>query len=254
MGIGVLVATLLIAASSQSVIVGGMFCLSMGLPGVFLTHKALLSRAGVWYPMARLIAWTVAIAAGFSILGYTLFQMYLDQLGGIDAFIALILSGGTSNQAIPLPPEAQVILRSMAPYFPALFALSWMATVMTNGAMGQGIALRFKWAKRPKASLKDMDMPPYALMLLGICGGLSLVPGIGELGLNLFIIMLFWYLMMGLGVIHTIAGNRPEMGPFILSFTYVTLIIAFTIIAFPIIMLGIAEPWLNLRTKFDKKK
>jgi len=100
-------------------------------------------------------------------------------------------------------PEQREMLWALLDYLPAFFAASWTLGLLFNGALAQGLLVRFGHNLRPTPELADIRLPAAWLgVLLGALALSSLGGSMGIFGKTLAAIAIVPYFLLGLGVIH----------------------------------------------------
>src|SRR5581483_6546627 len=218
-------------------------------PALIMTFLAQHNRIGSdgqteWYPPGMLITALVGIAAAMFL---SLFAIYLDSPGGAEgllrrgletAFRQLGAPGAAGNA------DASATAAVMAQFMPGVVAASWMAMVIINGVLAQGLLVRFGRNLRPSLRMADIDLPPWLLGAVAIALAGAFMPGNAHfLGANLFLIFMPAYVLAGLGVVHALAARLASRG-LLLTATYALALL----LGWPLViaaLLGLAEPWLN---------
>jgi len=174
-----------------------------GLPIVILCRQALFSRGNrngqvLWYPIGRLLVWLAGIAVTgllFAIVGLEIFSDGLIQY--IKDMIQPVVV------QLPLPEQREMLL-SFINYLPAFFAVSWIFGMIFNGALAQGLLVRFGQNLRPSPKLAEIELPLAWMGLLAISVFLaSFSDGILDVvGKTLAAISIVPYFLLGLGLVH----------------------------------------------------
>jgi len=174
-----------------------------GLPIVILCRQALFSRGDqngqiLWYPIGGLLIWVIGIAmAGllFAIVGLEIFGDGLIQY--VKGMIEPIMV------QLPLPEQREVLL-SFINYLPAFFAVSWIFGMIFNGALAQGLLVRFGQNLRPSPKLVEIELPIAWIGVLAFSVFLaSFSEGILDVvGKTLAAISIVPYFLLGLGLVH----------------------------------------------------
>lgn len=197
----------LMAAFSVGVPIAVLFVLSFAVPVVVLCRHALLSRPAAdgsteWYPLGQLAVWLCTIAAlafalvvvGFAIAGQ----------GLLAALQALVSEFATAFQ---VEIDAETGAR-IAEYAPGVLAISWQIQVIVNGALAQGLLLRFGRNLRPQADIAGLTLPKALLPAFAAAMALALADGsLGMIGKTLAAIALVPYFLLGLGFIHRLVRS-----------------------------------------------
>jgi hypothetical protein len=137
---------------------------------------------------------------------------------------------------------------AVALIFPGIVIASWLVMILANAVLAQGVLTRFRRNFRPAPAMADIDLPPWLRGALVIAVVGACMPGhAGFVGTNLALILSLAYALAGLGVVHALLRASPYRGPllgaaygFMFVFGWPVLVAA---------LLGLAEPWLNLRRR-----
>lgn len=229
------------------------YALTTAVPVMVLTRQALLFRASPdgrieWYPPGLLLAWLSGLAAaGF--VGAVIWT--LDAEGGLPGILgprveAVLTAlqppteGASLNELVPMLAEAM----------PALLAVTWILVTSANGALAQGLAMRFGRNIRPGAGLSTLMLPGWlagAFVATGLGG--MLLPGYGAfVGESLAVIFGVPFFLQGLGCVHALAG-RTSMKGLVLAGFYLLLVVS-GVLALLVVALGLIEQWAGLRRRF----
>ncbi len=238
-------------------LLGTLFALLNAVPAAFISRQALLNRTTAdgrveWYPPGRLVLWLAGVATAV----FTVLVLATASLpGGLEGFTREFLmrafqpADETSPNALGLPAESAAQLAAdLARYLPGIVAVSWMVMMAVNGALAEGVLVRFGLNRRPAPRVADIELPKWLPLGLAIAAAGAFMPGTaGFIGGNLLLIALATFTFAGLAVVHTLAeswNNRPLWLLVIYSLT-----IVFTWPAVLLAVLGIIETWLGLRQR-----
>ncbi len=214
---------------------------------LMLTYQKIDNTFKVWAPPSIVITGIIALAYGLT-LSVPLFQ---NTLGGIEnTFIEQVLAGIPAEKAEQIKESFQILV----PFWPSIQVIPWLATLLTNVWIAQTLLNKIKKSVRPPLRFSDAYIPTGFLMILafsGVIGYLFFESEIGKIASNIAIVTLFPYFLMGLGTIRLFVQLKYGM----IGFTFVMLLFlmipALTVV---VTMLGIFEPWLNLRKKLLQQK
>ena len=173
-----------------------------GLPIIILCRQALLSRSDrhgqiIWYPIGLLLIWLAGIAmtglllaiAGLEVFGDCLIKYVEDMIQPVVA-------------QFPLPEQREMLL-SYVNYLPAFFAVSWIFGMIFNGALAQGLLVRFGHNLRPSPKMMDIELPIAWIGVMAVSVILASRDGILEVvGITLAAISIVPYFLHGLGLVH----------------------------------------------------
>jgi hypothetical protein len=241
------------------------YVLSIGLPAWWLGYLALLARAGGpdepegtvhWYPVGRLVLWTVAIGAGLVLLSVLL-------AGSLDAHRAILRdtfetflrqeTNTPTGQAIALPGggDPDRLIDLVVDILPALVAAMWTAVSLINLWIAGRIVRTSQRLRRPWPDLAEIQLPRFTSLAFIGTVLLSMAPGIlGFTGEVVSSSLLIAFAVLGLAFIHfTTRGTRGR--PLVLCATYLLLAVqTWTVLC--LALLGLAEHAFNLRGRLAK--
>ncbi|MEE2688695.1 MAG: DUF2232 domain-containing protein [Pseudomonadota bacterium] len=244
------------AAAGMLVIFGALgflvFVLFNAAPVIIMIRQALLSRADEnegkeWYSSGLLAAYATGLAlvlltGAFLWLGATTegIQAAIEEFLG--AFADKVLAG------VPAAQRAQVV-DSIAPILPGAIGLYWIVTLVVNGALGQGLLVRFGYNLRPSPDFSAMHLPRWlrdaaAILLIGAIA----LPGVfGFYAVNAAILVSLPFFLIGLAVVH-VAAKRVATGSLLLIVFYILMILFGWPVVF-VAFLGLIEQIAGFRRK-----
>jgi hypothetical protein len=234
------------------VLAGVLYLLVNGLPVVFMSQRALLSRtdqAGTteWYPPGLLIAWLTGVGAGaFILVGLWL---ALGQQGLEESLRRFLMGGMERLAGSSGDDDRQRLVDVIVPWFPAAVVGSWIVMVTINGALAQGLLQRFQRNLRPAPDMAAIDLPPALPMALGVATlAWVLADGaLGFIGRNVAMILLVPFFYLGLAVVHAFARDSRFRG-----WLLVTAYGSMMLLGWPVVLvaiLGLFEQGLGLRRR-----
>jgi len=240
-----LIATLFIFLF-EGPIPGGEYFLFSALGTAFLVNRALLNRKKssgeiVWYPASRLLR-DFTFAVGFIMVLALGGFLYLTHGGDTQSFVKLIVANFDPQGHMR---EAEPMLIKLLPILPGFFAFSWGVMMLINGALAQGLLVRFNHNLRPSPSLTDLTVPKSFTIAFGLLVLLSLV-GIGYLeiiGKNGAFVLAFPFFLVGLGLVHHWLHKTAYATLGLTLFYFLLGIFLWPI--FFVILLGILKPWIE---------
>lgn len=200
------VIAVLVATGLSLPISGPAFALTQalvyGLPIIVLCRQALLSRSDSqgqmhWYPPGHLVLWMSGMAVAGTLLALAGMALFGD---GLMTYLRSIMEPFAAEIKAP---EQRDMLLAMVDYLPAFFAVSWTLGLIFNGALAQGLLVRFGYNLRPTPELAEIRLPTLwigvllAALLLASLDGL-----LGVFGKTLAAVAIVPYFLLGLGVVH----------------------------------------------------
>jgi len=228
------------------------YVLINAVPAGVMTWLAQLNRpkpdgSVEWFPAGSLTLGLLAVGVA-AFLGFCV--SLLGEPGGAEGLLSRMIANGIRAFAAPnidagtLTNTASAIAR----VFPGVVIASWMAMVLANAVLAQGLLARFGRNFRPSPAMADIDLPAWLRSALAIVLIGAFLPGTaGFLGTNLAVILSVGYALAGLGVVHALLRNSPHRAP-LLGAAYLFMFVFGWPIAIAA-LLGLAEPWLNLRRR-----
>ncbi len=235
---------------------GLLFLLGFALPAGILVRQALLKgsepampQAVAWIPPGQLVLWLAGLATAlFGIVMLVSAGHDGGLLGVLQRYVQLVQTemmkavpaGSETEQALP------ALLNSIIPLIPGTMMAGWMLILVANGALAQGVAVRFGWNLRPSPAMAALVLPRglsvfFAVALAAAHWG----SGISELvGLTMTYILATAYILQGLAVCHALA-RRAAMPTLVLTVGYLLLVIS----GLPLATLGLIEEWVGIRRR-----
>ena len=252
---------LLIAAATGTVITGiGDEFLSAAMyggltagPVIWIVRLALTSRQSSgsveWYPSGRLITWLSVVAGGYFLVAVAAFSAFEGGLRGqIERFLTTILENLSGRPWAELE-GAHALLEVWEPMFPAMVGVSWIIMLSLNGVLAQGLLVRFGRNLRPSPSMAVLQLPRVLAIMFGCALLASLAPSlIGYAGTTISVYFMVPYLLVGLAVVHALAGKLTS-AHIVLVIFYVVLVL-FGLFGLALTAgLGLVEQWFNVRRR-----
>ncbi|MDM7946868.1 MAG: DUF2232 domain-containing protein [Oceanibaculum nanhaiense] len=256
-------ACVIVALASGSVIAAGLYLGIEVLPIAVLVRQALLSRPVVggvadgagagaleWYPVGRLTALLVAMAAAVLVV---IWLVFAGSEGGLEGTVQMFLNAGLQGMLQAGGAEAEEMtpaIALMAALFPGIAAASWVVMIAVNGALAQGLASRFGRNLRPSPDMATLELPRVLLGALVVAAVVGLVApdGLGYIGRNLLVVLGMAYLFAGLAVVHGFI-LRLTARQVLLVVVYVTMVL-FGWPVLLVMLLGILDQLFGLRRRF----
>ena len=244
---GVSAAVVLLGASD--VLAAAIFAALNAVPVVLLVRQALLARRNAdgtlsWYPPGRLTVWLTALG----ILGIAAALLLLGGPDGLQATLRDIIARALDHLTERSLPDRDRVAATLASVIPGIAAASWMVMAVINGALAQGVLVRFGVAWWPSPDLANLGLPRWMTMALG---GAALVTLLGEpwrfLGINLVIALSVPFCLGGLAVLHAAVRRLPHPGIALVAFYTLAGMFGWPLLVAAI--LGLFEAWLGLRRR-----
>jgi hypothetical protein len=256
--LGGVAATALVGLASN-LLAALAFALANLLPALLVVRQALLARTGAdgsleWYPPGLLV--TALAGYGVALL-LAAAMLTAGETGGLEGAVREALEGtlGAISQGLAGPgtTEADALagfVDVLVPVFPALVVISWLAMTVVNGALAQGLLMRFGRNRRPPMRMAMLSLPPWAPAALAVVGlaAVLLDGGLGYLAVNAALVLLVPFFFAGLAVVHALAARRGSK-PLVLVLFYLFLLLFQWVVPL-VVGLGLIEQWAGLRQRF----
>ncbi len=237
-----------------------MFAASQALPAVILSYLALLSRdvpsatggpaLREWYPAGRLVVWTATMAGIPAALWLLLFGGNLEELkGALSPVIGNIMKAQLPPESAPTETDIKNVTDIVVSLLPAASAIAWMMALIVNLWLAGRIVTASGNFVRPWPDLAAITYPAATPAALAVATLASFAGGWIGLGASGFAApLLFAYVLLGLAVIHFVTRGQPWR-MFLLWALYTSLFVVNAPLAFPIALLGLAEPVFHFRAR-----
>ncbi|HYH22553.1 MAG TPA: DUF2232 domain-containing protein [Azospirillum sp.] len=247
----------LLATGSVTALVG--YAISAAIPAAFVVRQALLARptagGGVeWYPPGHLLMGLTGfgIAAFFAAVVWT-----IGEPGGLEGVLRETLTamvrtvtpeGRPAAQPEAFGPEALGVARLI----PGLVVVSWLLMTIINGALAQGLLMRFSRNRRPPMRITEVELPGWLPLAFALTvAGAALLPGtVGFLALNVALVLAVPFSFAGLAVVHAFAGRQKARVALLVGFYLFLFLFGWPIVV--LVGLGVIEQWIGLRRRWAK--
>lgn len=234
----------------KSVLFQGLFFLG---PCLLATSLALRQRQTSnkeieWYPTGRLVAYLIAY-----ILGLTAFLTIILFVNGDLQTLQQTLLEGLGK----LNPELEVLYRpfiaQLVMLLPALSGSFLFLFTVINGILAQNMVQKFSGNLRPTPSMTRFELPWWPWWTLA-CIGILAFFGRGltsQVSINMVVVLLNAFVLEGLAIVHSYSTKYKQRNLFL--WIFYTLMVVFGWLALlPVLIVGIFEPWLNLKERLCK--
>lgn len=246
-----------IIASLASGRIGIVFALAYALPAVAMVIVALRQRTAPdgtteFYPVGRLVSWLAIYACG----GFSLLALFGGD-GEVESWLREIESAMRDVVAVGSSPEAAVLIKAIAEFFPAIMIASWLIMVLVNAAIAQLVLERSGHNLRPRPQAATIELPEWFMAVTAGAAALALLApamemtALGFAARNSALALLVPYFFVGLAVVHVWARRWPAR-PFILAGFYLLMLMFGGIGVLLVAGLGFMEQWLGLRRRFAR--
>lgn len=224
------------------------------VPAAFVARQALLARATAkgeveWYPPGLLLL-------GLTGLGLVAFfaavLLALGEPGGLEGVVRRTLQGmarqlGAPGDAPP-PPDAFWL----APAIPGLVVVSWLVMTIVNGALAQGLLMRFHRNRRPPMRLSELELPGWVVLAFaGSMAAAAVLPdGLDFLALNVALVLSLPFGLAGLSVVHAFANRQSAKVALLVGFYLFLFLFGWPLLL--MVGLGVIEQWIGLRRRWAR--
>ena len=212
-----------------------------------LRHHTSAKNKVRWYPSGRIVAYLTAYIVGLTVLLSSALLLG-DNLQVLQQALSKGLAQYNKNvEALYQPFIAQLVL-----ILPAFFASFLFILTLINAIFAQNILEKFKCNIRPTPTMGEFELPWWPWWSIAGLGVLAFFGkgGIELISLNVLGALLNAFLMEGLAIIHIYATKYEQRNLFL--WIFYTLMVVFGWLALPVLIVGIFEPWLNLKERFGK--
>ncbi|WP_420561461.1 DUF2232 domain-containing protein [Tepidicaulis sp.] len=210
----------------------------------------------IWCPPGDIAVWAALVAAlllviaeaGIIWVGYEGLAAALRQTAGQSLLESGAAARFVAEQGLPVEPQRLVALA--AALLPAAATALWLFVILATMAAGQRILMRFGHNLRPMPDFDRMELPRPLLWAFGACFLFTFIPGEIAHFMGALIIALFIpYFLLGLAIIHAI--SRAWKARIVVLGLFYFLLLFFGWLAVPVGLLGMMDPWLNLRGRLS---
>ncbi len=249
---GVMASVMLLAASSLTAAL--MFAALNVVPVILLVRQALLARTAAagaieWYPAGLLAVWLTG-------LGLTAMALALVVFGGPDGLqlaIREMLAPALDRLFDESVSGRDELANLLAMIMPGVIAASWMAMILINGILAQGLLARFGVSWRPSPALGTLSLPMWFPVLPVLAAAATVLGATMRfLGVNIMIVLALPFCLAGLGVLHAFANRFSRPGILLVSFYVVAGLFGWPLLL--ITFLGLIDASLRLRDRFPVRQ
>jgi len=227
----------------------GLFFLIPCLLVIFLAlrHRQVSNTQVEWYPIGRVVAcltaYTLGLAAFLSITLLTndnlqmLQQTFLEGMGKFNP----------NMEALYQPFIVQLVM-----ILPAFLASFLFLFTLINAVFAQSVLQRFSCNLRPTPSMIHFELPWWPWWALAVIGIFAFFGSgqVGTISINMLWALLNAFMLEGLAIIHSYSTKYEQRNLFL--WIFYTLMVVFGWLALPVLIVGIFEPWLNLKERLCK--
>ncbi len=262
--------TVTLGVLSTNPIFTSVFALTQALPMATLVYLAGLSRPAdegtqrpitttanapsvEWYPVGRLVIWAVGLAGLIGAALILAFGVTDPQfVGELEKKLAETIKSSMPevSGSAPLSEENIAAITKLAiAMMPAGGAIAMAAGLLSSLWIAARVTDASERLERPWPDLAAITYPTGTAFALALAMAATVLPSpIAMLATAALGALLFAYLLLGLAVVHYTARGTPWR-PFALWALYIGVLFAKGV-ALIIILIGISETFLKLRSKF----
>lgn len=253
-GIAGAVGAVAVLAATGSILGLLGYVLTAAVPVAFVVRQALLARRTEsgdleWYPPGLLLLGLT----GFGIAAFFVaVVLALGEPGGLEGMVRRTLQGMARQLVVPgassPPPEAVWL----APALPGVVVVSWLIMTIVNGALAQGLLMRFGRNRRPPMRLAEMELPGWVVLAFaGAVAAAAMLPdGMDFLALNVALVLSLPFGLAGLSVVHAFANRQSAKVALLVGFYLFLFLFGWPILL--LIGLGVIEQWIGLRRRWAR--
>ena len=237
------------------------YALYVGIPGLVLPYFArqCQSEKGkkIWYPLERL----VGMLAFYALISTTVLMLVWHFFGIGEKNLETLSS---SLKQVPLEAQDQVALlmtylKLLWPYIPGI------STALFVFMVAIATSLTPKWFKahkvdfpRPLLLLSELYLPWWCWKVfaaVGVAWAIALqfeMPALQHAFGNLLVPLVALFILQGLSIVTTFAKKQKNTQMLLVIFYGFVLVFGWTLLV--LILAGLLEPWLDLRTRLTQRK
>lgn len=231
----------------------GMFGLVHAVPSWLAFRQALMRRTAAdgtvtWYPLGAVLCWLTAFAASLLVVAALVSHGYGDSFrDSVSWYLEQVV-----RVLLPVvsDTERNRVLTALVPFFPGTAVVSWLAVIAGNGLLALAILAKSGRNLRPKPTSRDVVLPDWMSWLMVGAAAVALL-GSGDLeyiGRNLAMITAVPFFVLGVAVVHVLAGRVPGSKPLLVAFYLVFFMFDWARMA--VVGLGLIEQWVGVRRRF----
>ncbi len=258
----------LAAVAIMGVAGANMVLFTAGLPAVWLSHLALLSRPDPgqgadggnpgesrlqWYPLGRLVVWIAAIASVLTTVTMLIIAPDAEtfQKSVRETLRQMIAQSAPSGALKDLQPEMlDQFIALLSWMLPAASAVIYMAATMMNMWLAAKITRASGLLRRSADAIGEMSYPHGFVYALAGALLVAMLPGtFGMIGGIASTAIIFAFALLGLVVLHVITRNMPARAGLLFG-AYALLFLFNWMAALIFAGLGLAETFLSLRKRY----
>ena len=243
---------------------GGIFAVAVASPALLVSYRALLNRPDgqggtEWYPPGGLLAMLCGAIAAAMLCWIAIMlgeggdpRLFLQRT--IETVIGTAFRTGAPGVPVGGAEVASNLAADIAAVLPGMAASMFLVAHAASGILAQRLAMRLDIARRPTPAWSELTLPAWPTFALGIAclGGIAGEGLLEYIARNLAIVFAVPFLLQGMAVIHSVAAGFRARRVLLVGFY---LMVAFTgWLALPVVGLGLAEPYIRLRERFDLRR
>ncbi|MEE2956388.1 MAG: DUF2232 domain-containing protein [Pseudomonadota bacterium] len=232
-----------------------LYCILVAVPVVIIIRQSLINRPAAvlgqyeWYPPGLILSWLTA----YGVLLITAVTIYFSgNEGGISGFSKRLLIESFS-MVMSVNPSVTTPFDRIAAFLPGMLISVWLLILILNATLAQNLVVKIGFSRRPSPLYREIELPQWLTIGLALSILLSFASGIfSDFGRNTAPLLSLPFFLLGLTVIHTLSRRVSARG-LVLVGAYFLLVVVGWISAI-IVLLGVLEQWVSLRSKFAQPK
>ena len=232
-----------------------LYCILVAVPVVIIIRQFLINRPAEafgqieWYPPGLILSWLTA----YGIILITAVTIYFSgDEGGISGISKHLLNEAFAI-VMNVNPSINTPIDRIAAFLPGMLISVWLLILILNATLAQNFLSKIGYSKRPPPLYREIELPQWLTIGLALSILLSFASGVSsEIGRNSAPLLSIPFFLLGLTVIHTLSRRVSARG-LVLVGAYILLVVVGWISAI-IVLLGVLEQWVSLRSKFAQPK
>ena len=182
----------------------------------------------------------------------TRFQIWLDiERHACEAQENLgVIPNGTAQALLE---RGKFEIDRIAAFLPGMLISVWLLILILNATLAQNFLSKIGYSKRPPPLYREIELPQWLTIGLALSILLSFASGVfAEIGRNSAPLLSIPFFLLGLTVIHTLSRRVSARGLVLVGADFLLVVVGW--ISAIIVLLGVLEQWVSLRSKFAQPK
>ena len=252
MALAGVVATTLVALSLQSFLSSVLYLLAHAAPAVLFVQRLLLSRPRdktiEWYPLGLALGALSLYGIGFCTFHEFFVTPSLQPQ--IETLSKTLESQYPEGQQKIMLEALHLVSKGLS----GISTINMVIWTLISCYAAERFLLHMKLAIRPMPVLKELTLPWWIWIAFAATGvfWITFNHTLSLLSVNIFVFLGFIFFLHGLSIVHDCLGKLKNPQLKILIF-YGSMLLLGWIVLSVVVLLGLFEPWINLRQKLSKK-